>query len=340
MPISVQQLPARLRQVLTPIYLICGDEPLQLGEAAQWVRQRARESGYTEREVLEQGTDFDWGLLATAAGALSLFAERRLIELRLSTARIGADGSRALCALCQNPSPDTLFLLVGPRLDRSQLGSAWVSAIDRAGLVVQVWAVEGAALAPWLEQRMRAAGLQPGRGAAALLTERVEGNLLAAAQEVEKLVLLHGEGPISAEQVASQSLDSARFDVFDLTDAALGGAIERIPRILDALRGEGTASAIVLWALAREIRVLVQMSQDPRQGAAAPPVGYLSEKRRASYRSALQRHPRPQILAFLARCAQIDLQIKGQAAGDEWETLLGLTTELAGAAPMASAERY
>lgn len=336
MPIGLHQLLHRLHQGLVPIYLLSGDEPLQLGEGAQWVRQRAREAGYTEREVMEQGADFDWGQLATAAGSLSLFAERRLIELRLSTSKIGSDGSQAICALCQDLAPDTLFLILSPRLDRSQLGSAWVSAIDRAGLVVQVWPVEGAALIPWLEQRMRAVGLQPDRGAAELLAERVEGNLLAAAQEVEKLALLHGEGPISLEQVARQSVDSARFDVFDLTDAALAGAIDRVPRILEGLRGEGTAAAVVLWALARELRTLAQMAQDPRRGIAPPSGAYLSEKRRAAYRSALQRHPRPRILAFLGRCAHIDLEIKGQAAGDEWDALLRLVTELAGAVPIAS----
>jgi len=338
MRLSVPQLATRLREQLAPIYLLSGEEPLQLGEAAQSVRQRARERGYLEREVIEAGADLDWHEVGAAAASLSLFSERRLIEVRLASTRIGTEGSRAVSALCARPSPDVLFLLLAPKLERGQLESSWVSAIDRAGVVVQIWPVEGAALIPWLEQRLRAAGLEPQSGAAALLAERVEGNLLAAAQEVEKLLLLYGEGPITTDQVLKQSTDSTRFDVFDLADAALAGSLERVPRILDSLRAEGLAAPVVLWALARELRLLAQLGGGPHQGSGPPAGPAMIERRRPLYRAALQRHPRPRILGFLARCTEIDRQIKGQAVGDEWEALLGLSAELAGATPLVVAD--
>ncbi len=336
MRLRVDQLPARLAQGLALFYLLSGDEPLQLGEAAQWVRQRAREQGYLEREVLEVGADFDWREVAGAAASLSLLSDRRLIELRLASAKIGAEGSRAISELCARPSPDLLYLLVAPKLERGTKEPAWVSTLDRVGVVVQVWPLEGPALVPWLEQRLRGAGLSPESGVAALLAERVEGNLLAAAQEVEKLVLRYGGGPVSVEQVRAESADSARFDVFDLVDGMLGGTIERLPRILDSLRAEGLASAVVLWALARELRLLVQMATEPRRGPASGAGTYLSDKRRPLYRAVLARHPPRRLLGFLTRCSSIDRQIKGQAVGDAWEALLGLCCEIAGARPLPS----
>ncbi len=332
MRVSAEQLPERLRRgALAPVYLLSGDEPLQHGEAAQQVRARAREAGFREREVLEAADNFDWGQLATAAGSLSLFAEKRLIEVRLLTPRIGADGSRAVCALCENPIAETLFLFLAPKLERGQLKSAWVAAVERSGVLVQIWPVEGAALVPWIERRMRSAGLQPRQGAAALLAERVEGNLLAAAQEVEKLALVHGEGPVSLEQVAGQSSDSARFDVFDLADGMLAGELGRLPRILDNLRAEGTASAVVLWAIAREIRQLVQMYPPP----GSPAGSQINDRRTAVYRSARARLSHQHLLGLLARCSRIDRMIKGQEVGDEWEALLQLAGEIAGGRPLA-----
>lgn len=329
----VEQLAAQLAKGLAPIYLLSGDEPLQLDEAARAVRQRAREGGYLEREVLEVGADFDWRELAGVAASRSLFSDQRLIELRLASPKIGTVGSRAISDLCTRPSPELRYLLLSPKLEFGPKEPAWVSAVDRAGVVVQIWPVEGPALVPWIEQRLRAAGLSPEPGVAVLLAERVEGNLLAAAQEVEKLLLRHGGGPVSLEQVRRESADSARFDVFDLVDGMLAGAIERLPRILDSLQAEGLAAPVVLWALVRELRVLVQMAGDPRRPAAPTAGGYLSERRRPLYRAVLGRHPRSALLGFLGRCSAIDRQIKGQALGDPWEALLGLFCEIAGARP-------
>lgn len=334
MRLGLPQLAARLPRELASIYLLSGDEPLQLGEAADWVRRRARERGYEEREVLEVGGDFVWSELASAAASLSLFADQRLIEVRLASAKIGAEGSRAISDLCAQPTQGVLFLLISPRLEGGAKEPTWVSAVDRAGVVVQIWPVEGPALVPWLEQRLRGAGLVPEPGVAAQLAERVEGNLLAAAQEVEKLVLRYERGPVSVEQIRSESADSARFDVFDLVDGMLAGTLDRLPRILDSLRAEGLASAVVLWALARELRLLVQLATDPRGASASGGGRYLSDKRRPLIRAALGRHPRRRLLQFLARCSAIDRQIKGQAVGDEWEALLGLCCEVAGARPL------
>jgi len=332
MRIQFRQLAANLERALAPAYLICGDEPLQLGDAAMAVRDAAHARGFEERELLEQDAGFDWGRLAVSADALSLFCSRKLIELRLNTARVGREGSEAIRAYCRRPAEDNLLLILAPGMERKNLQAKWVQDIDRIGIVLQVRQIEGPRLVDWIEQRLREHGLHPGPGVAGLLAEHVEGNLLAAAQEVEKLRLLYGKGDIDRDRLAGAISDSARYDLFDLTDAALNADRARVHRILNGLAAEGTAPALVLWALARELRMLAAVSHGAQQGrtAAALRKQAVWESRQARVLSALKRLTTTHLQDLVARCASADRQIKGLATGNPWQTLAIIADDLAG----------
>jgi DNA polymerase-3 subunit delta len=318
---------------LQPIYLLSGDEPLQLMEAGDAIRRQAREKGFGEREVMHVESGFDWGDLLAASGSMSLFAEQRLLELRMPTGKPGKEGGKALVEYAENPPPDTLLLITCGKLDRSQQNSKWYKSLDKAGATLTVWPIEPAALPGWVTQRMRARGLQPTQEAAQLLAERVEGNMLAAAQEVEKLLLLYGESAIDAAQVEEGVADSARYDIFELVDTALQGDVVRTTRVIQGLRGEGVEPVLVLWALLREIRAMEQMAEALAQGH---PIDAVMEqhrvwnKRKAPVRAGLQRHSLKRWQLLLRRAGRIDRMIKGIEPGNPWDELLQLTLLMAG----------
>lgn len=325
-----QQLTDQLKRKLAPVYLLCGDEPLQLGEAAAVVRDAARAQGFAERELLEHEAGFDWGRLTATAAARSLFSDRRLIELRLNATRIGREGSEAVRTYCRKPVEDNLLLVLAPALERRELQAKWVRELDRIGVLLQVRQVEGRRLVAWVEQRLRERGLRPEPGVAGLLSERVEGNLPAAAQEVEKLRLLYGAGDLDREQLAHAISDSARYDLFDLTDAALSGDRARVHRIVNALAAEGTAPALVLWVLARELRMLAAVSHATRHGGttAALRRHNVWESRQSRVLAALKRLSTEYLQDLMVRCAVADRNIKGMTTGDPWQALATIADDL------------
>ena len=341
MRLPPERLADHLAKGLAPVYLISGDEPLQHGESADAVREQARQRGFTSREVMEQGANFDWQDLTLAAASLSLFCEQRIIDLRLPSPKIGAEGSKALSAYLERPPEDTLLLITCPKLDRAQLGSKWVKAVDKAGVLVQIWPVEGRRLLPWIEQRLSGRGLIAPREAVAMLADRVEGNLLAAAQEIEKLLLLQGPGRVSPEQLAASVADSARFDVYGLVDAALQGRAGRVQRMLDGLRDEGVPEPVVLWALAREIRALASMAWDLSRGQAVEQVMSryrVWDKRKPLVRQGLKRFGVGKWRSLLRDCARVDAALKGlDPYADPWEALLSLSIRMAGVQPTMQA---
>lgn len=334
MPIRSEALATHLAKDLAPIYLIHGDEPLLVGEAADQVRAAARTAGYGAREVFDAGPAFEWQALQTAARNLSLFSERRVLELRLASGKPGVEGAKCLQAYAEDPAPDTLLLIVSPKLERSAQSSRWFKSLDDAGVVVQLYPIAVRDLPRWIQARMRSRGLQPEAEAVRLLAERVEGNLLAAAQEIERLALLHGKGPLSAPLVAESVADSARFDVYKLADSALAGDAARSARILAGLRAEGDGTTLVLWALAREVRLLVSMAYDVAEGQRVEQVlaaHRVWESRKALYRAALGRSDRESWVALLRLCARADRAIKGLAAGEPWDLLQQIGMGVAGA---------
>lgn len=334
MRLRSDQLSAHLQKNLAPIYFLTGDEPLQMGESADLIRASAKQRGHYEREVLEQGPGFDWSHLNGLADSLSLFGDRRILDLRLTSPKVGNEGAKALLEYARNPPTDTLLLITVPKLERSQLNTKWVKALEQSGVLVQIWPIEGERLAPWVEQRLRRCGLIPEPGVVEILVQRVEGNLLAAAQEIEKLLLLQGPGVISVDRLLETVADSARFDVFGLMDSLLTGDAARGIRILSGLKGEGVAEAVVLWALSREIRTMAMLAFEVAQGASAERAmtsARIWEKRKPLMRRGL-RLPLAHWQALLLNCNQVDRAVKGLDPTDPWRLLQDLALGIAGVA--------
>jgi DNA polymerase-3 subunit delta len=332
MRLRTEQLVNHLQQQLAPVYLLSGDEPLQMQEAADAIRLAARKQAYSEREILDQGAGFDWSSLHSAAESLSLFGEKRLLELRLSSGKLGMEGGKAISAYCERPAIDTILLITLPKLDRAQLNSKWCQAVDRLGVVTQIWPVEGRRLLPWIEQRLRRAELIPEAGVVEMLADRVEGNLLAASQEIDKLLLLYGQGVITPERLIEAVADSARFDIFSLVDTLLEGDISKGLRMLQGLKGEGIAAPVVLWAISREIRLLAEMGFEISLGEGMDKVmakHRVWDRRKPILRKALQRRV-DHWQRLLADCAEADRAIKGMSGADPWLLFQQLARGMAG----------
>ena len=318
---GTQQLAAALQRQLAPVYLLSGDEPLQLGEAADRVRSAARQTGYSSRIVMEAGPRFDWNQLAQEANSMSLFAEQKIIDLRIPSGKPGREGSASLSAYCERIPDDTLLLVTLPKLDKGQLGSKWFKALDKIGVTMQVWPVDRQRLPAWIGQRMKTAGLAPAAGVADMLADQVEGNLLAARQEIEKLLLLHGTGEITLDQLRGAISDSARFDVFGLVDNALAGDSKRCTRILCGLRAEGTPAPVILWALAREIRSMARIARSVANGSRpehAMGQAKIWSNRQPLVRKGLQRLPLLRWEQLLSHCQYADSAVKGAVQTDPW----------------------
>ncbi|HET6725417.1 MAG TPA: DNA polymerase III subunit delta [Gammaproteobacteria bacterium] len=337
MKLRPEGLAAHLKKTLLPVYLLAGDETLLVQEAADAVRAAARDAGYEDREVLFAERGFDWSRLAEAGASLSLFASRRILELRLPSNSPGRDGGQALADYAAAPAEDTLLLVIAPRLDRR--GAAWAKAMDAAGATVEVWPVKVAALPRWIAGRARSRGLDLTDDAATVLAERVEGNLLAAAQEIDKLALLTGPGRVDLAAVQQAVGASARYDIFGLVDAALSGNSARALAMLAGLKAEGTAPTLVLWALAREIRTLAAAAFEVDQGkSAAQALAKVWAQRRALVEGALRRLGRRASRHLLMRAAETDRIIKGPRHDESWPALNALVAMLAGAIPATASD--
>jgi len=337
--ISANQLAQHLGNSLLPCYLVSGDEPLLVQEALDAIRQKARNDGFESRDLHVATTGFDWQELNASAGNLSLFAEKRIIELQLPTGKPGRVGSATIVDMIAQAGTDILFIVRTPKLDRNTAASKWAKALESAGALVQIWPINPRELASWIQTRMRAAGLQPDREAVRLIADRVEGNLLAAQQEIEKLRLICGEGPVSASDADAAVANSSRFDVYKLVDAAVAGDAKRAVRILGGVRTEGTEAVIVMWALTRELRVLATLADSVQNGmdlSSALQKARVWQNRQSIVRSCISRHGAPDFFALLKLARRADAAAKGQSGDDPWqlavEIVLGLATARAYAA--------
>ena len=339
MRVRPDQLAAHLRKTLAPLYLVFGEEPLQSQEAADAIRAAARERGYDERECLMVEAGFDWETLRQRAASRSLFAGRRLLDLRLGNAKPGDLGAKALADYAARPADDSVLLITAGKLDWQTQKSRWFAALDGAGVVVQAAPVELGQLPGWIDRRLRSRGLNPTPDAVTLLGERVEGNLLAAAQEIEKLALLVDGRELTVEAVLAAVGDSARYSIYDWVDAALVGKPGRVTRILDSLRGEGIEPVLVNWALHQEIRRLATLAFARDHGQtleAALAEQKVWEKRKPLLRQALQRLALSDCRDLLRACSQTDRIIKGAEAGSPWDALLANGLRLAGVELLAA----
>jgi DNA polymerase-3 subunit delta len=325
MPLAPDLLPARLAgEALRPAYLIAGAETLLVLEAADAVRAAAREQGCAERESFEaDARDFDWKAFAAQANAPSLFSAKRLLERHLPTGKPGREGDEAIAAFCADPPPDATLLVIAGAWSR-QHGGKWSEAISRIGHVVEAREVRAHELPQWLERRLRARGLRVEHGAVQVLAERVQGNLLAAAQEVEKLALLDDGRPLDAARMQQLIAESARYDVFGLVDAALNGQPALVARMLASLQAEGEAVFALMGMVAMELQRAAVLAQAKARGgnlAAEFRTQRVWDSKQAAYTRALARHDAAQWDRFVAEAGRVDRIAKGRAPGDAWRQL-------------------
>jgi len=326
--LRADQLDAHLARGLAPLYVVHGDEPLLSLEAADAIRTRARAAGCTERDVHLVERGYDWGRLAASAASLSLFATRRIIELRIPSGKPGTDGAGAIGAYCARLPEDTFTLVTLPRLDRAGQGSEWFGALAGAGVVVNVFPVERRQLPLWIGARLARQKQRAAEAALAFVADCVEGNLLAAHQEIQKLSLLYPAGELSFEQVRDAVLDVARFEVSQLSEAMLGGDRVRLARVLDGLAGEGEAPPRVLWVMAEDVRAVARVQAGLAAGRNVAELlreaRVWGDARQRLVGAAARRMAREALEAALAHAAAVDRTIKGLAKGNPWDELLRL----------------
>lgn len=345
MQLAAHQLSGHLQpgaRGLRPLYTLHGDEPLLVQEAADAIRTAARAQGFTERSVHTVSAHFDWSAVLAACGSLSLFADKQIVEVRIPTGKPGKDGSQVLQQLAElAPGMDgTLLLVLLPRLDKATRSSAWFSALEGAGATVQIDPVERRALPAWLAQRLqhqgqRVQGGEAGQAALHFFADRVEGNLLAAHQEIQKLALLYPPGELSQTQIEQAVLNVARYDVFKLSEAVLAGQLVRAQRMLDGLQAEGVAEVLVHWALAEDIRSLARVRSALDAGRPMPMA--LREQRVWGLKEKLFERVLPRLSArtlanMLSAAHQVDGIVKGLSLPgwprDPWQSLRLLATKL------------
>ena len=337
MRISTEQLQQHLTRELKPLYAVFGDETLLALEASDRIRAKARAEGHTEREVLTVDSGFKWSELAFTGNSQSLFAARRVLELRVPTGKPGAEGSEALQRYCEGLPPDTVTLVCLPGIDWRAQKAGWFESLDRAGVTVEAKTVARKALPEWLAGRLRAQNQEADRETLDFIADRVEGNLLAAHQEVQKLALLFPAGRIAFDQVREAVLDVARYDVFNLGEALLEGDVLHLARMMDGLRGEGVAPPLVLWALAEEIRAIGRVLDALAAGKTAPQLWRDARVWGNAHQSLMQqncrRYTREQVEAAIVHAAKVDRMVKGLIRGDVWDELLRLGLRFAASAP-------
>ena len=336
MQLRIDALEGHLAKSIAPLYVISSDEHLLALEAADKIRRAARANGYSERDVLTVERNFKWGELLAANQELSLFGDKKLIELRIPTGKPGKDGGAALQSYTKSLSPDNLTLITLPKLDWQTAKAAWVANLQQAAVYIEIPTIERPALPGWIGTRLAAQGQSADRQSLDFIADRVEGNLLAAHQEIQKLGLLHEPGKLSFEQVHDAVLNVARYDVFKLSEAMLAGDPARLVRMLEGLKGEGEALPLVLWAVAEEIRTLLKLKAAMAQGR---PLGALLKEyriwgpRERMMEPALRRVSLPVLEQALQDAAQVDKMIKGLRAkafaGDAWDAMLQLALKVA-----------
>ena len=333
MQLRAEELERHLARKLAALYLIHGDEPLQSLEAADAIRSAARAQGYAEREVFTAERGFDWNLLAASGANLSLFSSKKLIELRIPGGKPGTEGAAAIVQYCAAPVADMLTIVSLPRLDRRSQDTAWFKALTREGVLINTFQVERAQLPQWIAARLARQKQTAGRETLQFLADCVEGNLLAAHQEIQKLGLLLPPGELAFEAVRSAVLNVARYDAFKLNEAMLAGDTARLARMLDGLKSEGEAPPKILWVLAEEIRAVAKVQAGLAQGEDLKRLygnnRVWGEARQRAVGEAARRLKSAALAQALRHAARIDRTIKGLARGDVWDELLQLCLRFA-----------
>ena len=330
--INLDQLERSLSKERAPVYVVSGDEPLLVQEACDTIRQYARKLGFSERELYHAEAGFKWDDILASANSLSLFADKKIIELRVTNGKPGDAGAKVLTEYCRAPGEDNLLLVVLPKLDKRTQQSQWFKALENTGVVVAVWPINRQLLPRWLGQRLKQAGISTSSEAIDILAAKVEGNLLAAIQEIEKLKLM-GEKVIDAKLMASAVTDAARYDVFSLVDCALSGNVRDASKILRGLRAEGTEAPVILWALTREIRSLATLKDKMQHGESfqmAARAANIWNSRFDLIQPAVRRLSSADLTDLIRLCAKADRTIKGVEKNDIYTILQNIIMSLAG----------
>lgn len=333
MKIRSEQLLTHLNQTLSSVYLITGDEELIKLESSDSIRQTARNHGYTEREVFVVNSKFNWDKVYAATQSMSLFSEKSLIELHLESTNLGKDGSQILADLCERPPEDKCFLIICEKLDAAKQKTKWVKAIEQHGIMVPIWPVQLSQMPQWIDARCKQYNIQIDQAGLRLMCDRVEGNLLAAKQEIEKCHLLYGEGTLNYERVREAVSDNSRYDIFQLVDVALQGEPERVIKILLQLRSEGLDPILVLWAVHRELQLLCALSFALFNKTSLEPIFQefrVWDNRKGLLTRAIQRYSFNVWQQLLSQCHMIDESLKGARKLDKWQALAQLYLRIAG----------
>lgn len=333
MHIKPDQLQQHLQKNIAPLYTIFGNEPLLTNEATDLIRAFAVRQGYTEREILTVDSRFNWSELKTVNRSVSLFGDRKIMDIRMPTGKPGRDGGKAIEAYCQALSADTMTLITLPKIDKSGQATKWFKALENSGVMVAIYPVERMQLSAWIKQRLGRQQQQTDSETLQFLVDRVEGNLLAAYQEIQKLALLYPVGKLSFNQVKDAVLDVARYDVFKLSEAMMAHNMARYIHILGELKGEGVAPPLVIGTLAEQIRSLLFIRKGMRTGK---PLAQLMREvrvwglRQKIMADAANRLSLKQLIQALQHASKIDRISKGVASGDVWDELRQLGCRFAG----------
>lgn len=315
---------AKQCQNLAPVYLISGDETLLQQESCDLIRQQCKAQGFNERQVFHPQVNADWGEILAAANSLSLFAERQLIEIRLAAGKVNEVGKKALIELVQTPNPDNVLLITSPKLEGASNKSVWLKAIEQHGVFLPIWPLDAKQLPNWLQQRLAQQGLSADAEALQLIADRVEGNLLAAQQEVDKLALIANDSHIGIELVLEAVADSSRYSVFNLLDYCLSGDVPHALKVLHGLRGEGNEPLSILWLLVRDIRRLYQIQTAVDNGQHIDTVlqkNGVFRQQQPVFKQALRRVSKPRLTQLLSLGQTADQACKGMHASNPWVLL-------------------
>lgn len=328
MKLAAQQLETHLAKNLASIYIISSDEILLVQEAAELIRHAAKKNGYTERTLISADSSSDWSkTLYSNTHSMSLFSTKQIIELNMHNAKFGANTTKALQEYAEKPSQDTILIIRTNKVDGKTEKSAWFKSLEQKSIFIPIWPISISQLPQWILQRATRLGLKLTRDAAELIANKVEGNLLAASQEIEKMNLMVEGTIVNKEMVENTLSDNARFDVFNLVDSVLAGTHARSLRILNNLAAEDTEPTLILWALTREFRTLADMMKQMKQGATFSSLCskfHIYEKRQPNVRAFMQRQSIEKCWDLLLKAAAVDRTIKGAESGNTWDLLENL----------------
>lgn len=320
MKIRIDQLAGALRNSLAPAYIVSGDEPLQIIEAQDMIREKARTLDYGSRELLDFEHQPDWSKVLMLANERSLFSQKRILDIRLNQ-KPDRNGQSTLLELVESPREETLLLIQLPKLSSKEIKTAWFQKMEQKVVHIQIWPLEGDRLIRWLDQRLNSRGLLADQSGLRLLRTRVEGNLLAASQEIEKLKILYGSGQLSDRMILDAVADNSRYSVFDFAEELLAGHPARLQHMLKALRQAGIAPPIVIWAITRELRMLHRLKTGINQGENFERLANMHrlwDRHKQVLSIAVQRLSLPKIRQALLETAKMDRMSKGLGTGDPW----------------------